>query len=229
MDEISTIAERHGLHVVEDSCHGIQAKYKGQGAGSFGAFGCFSLHPLKNLNVWGDGGLACTNSDELAEKMRLMRNHGLMDRDHCAVFAYNSRLDTIQAVVASHLLKKIDHITESRIANARYFDEQLGDIPEVTVPARDADEVRQVFHIYSLRYERREELCAYLLKHGVDAKVHYPVAMHLQPAAASWGYKKGDFPVAEACCDTTMSLPVHEFVTRAQQDKVVDLIRGFYK
>lgn len=229
MDEILNIADRHGLQVVEDSCHGIQARYKGKGAGSFGAFGAFSMHPLKNLNVWGDGGLACTNSDELAEKMRLMRNHGLVDRDHCAMFAYNSRLDTIQAVIASHLIKKIDHITSSRISNSLYFDEQLKDISQVTIPQRDAEHVKQVFHIYSLRYERRDELQAFLEGKGVDAKVHYPIPMHLQPAAAAFGYKAGDFPIAEACCATTMSLPVHEFITRDQQDHAVELIREFYK
>ena len=228
MDRILELADQHGLHVVEDSCHGIQATYKGQGAGTFGTFGAFSLHPLKNLNVWGDGGLVCTQSDELAARMRLLRNHGLTDRDHCAQFAYNSRLDTIQAVVANHLLQKIDHITQSRISNALYFDSQLRDMPEVFVPERDADHVRQVFHIYSLRYERRDALKAFLEQNGVDAKVHYPVPMHLQPAARSLGYRAGDFPVAEACCNTTLSLPVHEFITRAQQDRTVELIRSFY-
>lgn len=229
MDDILAIANKHGLKVVEDSCHGIQAKYKGKGAGSFGDFGAFSMHPLKNLNVWGDGGLAVTNSDEMAEKMRLMRNHGLIDRNRCAMFAYNSRLDTIQAVVASHLLQKIDHITESRIVNSLYFDSQLAGVSGITIPERDTDEVKQVFHIYSLRYERRDELQAYLEERGVDAKVHYPIPMHLQPGAAEWGYKPGDFPVAEACCATTMSLPVHEFVNRDQQDKVIELIKEFYR
>lgn len=227
MHEIMEIAQRRGLEVVEDSCHGIKATLDGKAAGSFGISGCFSMHPLKNLNVWGDGGVAVTNSDEFARKMRLLRNHGLMNRDQCAVFAYNSRLDTVQAVVASHLLKKIDHITEARIANATYFDAALGGIPQVTVPVRDAN-IRQVFHIYCIRVERRDELQAFLVKHGVDAKVHYPIPMHLQPAAAPYGYKRGDFPKAEAICDSVLSLPVHEFITRDQQDRVIDLVRRFY-
>ena len=90
-----------------NSCHGISGLYKGKNLGSFGDFGCFSMHPLKNLNVWGDGGVICTNSDELANKMRLMRNHGLIDRDNCEIYGYNSRLDTIQAIVGLHLIKKL--------------------------------------------------------------------------------------------------------------------------
>jgi dTDP-3-amino-2,3,6-trideoxy-4-keto-D-glucose/dTDP-3-amino-3,4,6-trideoxy-alpha-D-glucose/dTDP-2,6-dideoxy-D-kanosamine transaminase len=227
MHEIMEIAERRGLEVVEDSCHGIKASLDGKAAGSFGISGCFSMHPLKNLNVWGDGGVAVTNSDEFARKLRLLRNHGLMNRDECAVFAYNSRLDTVQAVVASHLLKKIDHITEARIANATYFDAALRTIPQITVPVREAN-IRQVFHIYCIRAERRQDLQAFLVKHGVDAKVHYPIPMHLQPAATPYGYKRGDFPMAEAICDSVLSLPVHEFITRDHQDRVIDLVRRFY-
>jgi dTDP-4-amino-4,6-dideoxygalactose transaminase len=228
MDEILTVAKANGLKVVEDSCHGIQATYKDKYAGTFGDFGCFSMHPLKNLNVWGDGGLVCTQDEELACKMRLMRNHGLVDRDHCQVFAYNSRLDTVQAVVADHLLQKIDFITKNRIANAEYLDNALSEIPQVTIPRRDKHHTKQVYHIYSLLFERRDELSAYLASHGVDAKAHYPIPMHLQPAAKQWGYQKGDFPVTEKTCDMTLSLPVHEFIETSQLSKMITLIKDFY-
>ena len=227
MDAIEAIARKHNLAVVGDSCHAIKASYKGRPAGSLGTIACFSFHPLKNLNVWGDGGIITTNSDELADKIRLLRNHGLAGRDECRVFAYNSRLDTIQAVVARHLLTKINHITESRVAHAAYFDEKLTSLPQVTVPKRDSD-IYQVYHIYSVRCQRRNELQQYLIDHGVDAKAHYPVPMHLQPAADYLGHKKGDFPVTEAIADSTLSLPVHEFITREQQDRVVALIKAFY-
>jgi dTDP-4-amino-4,6-dideoxygalactose transaminase len=227
MDPLLEIAAGHGLAVVEDACHAIQATYKGRRAGSLGTIGCFSLHPLKNLNVWGDGGLATTNSDDLAGRLRLLRNHGLVGRDECAVFAYNSRLDTIQAVVARHLLSKLDHITEARRAHAAYYDEALGAIPQVWVPPREA-EYGQVFHLYIVRCPKRDELQRHLVASGVDAKVHYPIPMHLQPAARELGYRRGDFPICESVATEVLSLPVHEFITREQQDRVVSLIAGFY-
>ena len=228
MDQIQSVAKKHNLHIVEDACHAVTASYKGRNAGTFGSFGCFSMHPLKNLNVWGDGGVACTNDDELANKIRLLRNHGLRDRDHCDIFAYNSRLDTIQAVVADHLLDKISHITDMRIKNAQYLDDKLSKIDGVTIPPRDIDNVKQVYHIYSLRFKARDELQKFLESKGIDAKVHYPIPMHLQPAAKEFGYKQGDFPIAEGICNTVMSLPVHEFITEEQLEIMVLAIREFY-
>jgi dTDP-3-amino-2,3,6-trideoxy-4-keto-D-glucose/dTDP-3-amino-3,4,6-trideoxy-alpha-D-glucose/dTDP-2,6-dideoxy-D-kanosamine transaminase len=228
MHAISDIAKTNGLFVVEDACHAIQASYQGKAAGSFGDLGCFSFHPLKNLNVWGDGGIITTNSDELADKLRLMRNHGLSGRDECQMFAYNSRLDTIQAVVASHLLEKLDNITASRRRNADYFDAQLSHIPELRIPHREAS-VKQVYHLYSICCEEREALKQYLNQHGVDAKIHYPVPMHLQPAAAHLGYAVGDFPECERIANQTLSLPVPEFVTPDDCQYVVALIEDFFK
>ena len=228
MDRLQAIADKFDVHIVEDSCHAIQAKLNGRGAGSFGAFGCFSLHPLKNLNVWGDGGLACTNSDELANKMRLLRNHGLTDRDTCSIFAYNSRLDTVQAVVGSHLLTKLELITESRIRNAEVLDKGLSSLSQVVVPPRDATTIKQVYHIYSLCFEKRDELQKFLISKGIDAKVHYPVPMHLQPAAATLGYKKGDFPEAEFIASRTLSLPVHEFIGENELSFMIKKIKEFY-
>lgn len=229
MDVIGEIAGRHGLAIVEDACHAITASYQGQPAGSFGIAGCFSLHPLKNLNVWGDGGMVCTGSDDFAAKLRLMRNHGLSDRDTCQVFAYNSRLDTLQAVVGHHLLRKLDGITRSRIRNAAHLDAGLRGISGVTIPPRDAGQVRHVYHIYSLLFEGRDALQAHLGRRGIDAKVHYPTPMHLQPAAASFGYGRGDFPMAEHVSAHVLSLPVHEFVTPAQLDAMIAAVEEFYR
>ena len=227
MDAIEVIAQKHNLAIVGDACHAISATYKGRTAGSLGTLACFSFHPLKNLNVWGDGGIITTNSDELADKLRLMRNHGLVGRDECHMFAYNSRLDTIQAVVARHLLGKINHITESRVAHADYFDQELRSVEQIIIPKRDTD-IYQVYHIYSICCQRRSELQNYLIENGVDAKVHYPIPMHLQPAADYLGHKKGDFPIAENIAGNTISLPVHEFISRDQQDHVIKLIKAFY-
>lgn len=228
MDALRELALKHRLEIIEDACHAIRATYKNQPAGSLGTVGCFSFHPLKNLNVWGDGGIISTSSEELAHKLRLLRNHGLKNRDECEIFAYNSRLDTLQAVVARHLLEKIDFITESRISNAAYFDQGLSKLYPVQVPKREFD-IKQVYHLYIIQVERRDELQRYLVAHGVDAKVHYPIPMHLQPAAKFLGYQAGDFPVCERTCYSVLSLPVHEFITRQEQDQVIQLIQRFYE
>lgn len=228
MDPIREIAQKYNLAIVEDACHAIRATYKNKPAGSLGIIGCFSFHPLKNLNVWGDAGMISTDSEELAKKLKLFRNHGLKNRDESEIFAYNSRLDTIQAVVARHLLEKIDFITESRIQNAAYFDKALSGIDQIKLPERESF-IKQVYHLYVIRAEHRAELQKFLISHGVDAKVHYPIPMHLQPAAKFLGHSKGDFPVCEAICDSVISLPVHEFMSHEDQDKVTGLIRKFYE
>lgn len=227
MNDITSIAEKNNISVVEDACHAIQATYQNKPAGSWGNLGCFSFHPLKNLNVWGDGGIIVTNSDELADQLKLMRNHGLKNRDECILFSYNSRLDTLQAIVASHLLQKLNHITASRIKHANYYDQHLSGVPGVTIAKREAD-VKSVYHLYCIQCDDRDALQTFLIKKGIDAKVHYPIPMHLQPAAHSLGYKKGDFPVCERIADHTISLPVHEFLTQSDLDCVIQNIREFY-
>jgi hypothetical protein len=225
-NEFARVADRHGIGIVEDACHAVTARYKGTCGGHFSDAACFSLHPLKNLNVWGDGGFVVTNSQEMHDKLVLMRNHGLINRDECAMFAYNSRLDTLQAIVANHLLDKLPHISSSRIEHATFLDQQLSGLKGLTVPQRRAD-CRQVFHIYCLRSDQRNELVSYLIGRGIDAKVHYPIPMHLQPAAKEFGYKRGDFPNAEAICDSVFSLPVHEFVTQEELAYTVECVKEF--
>ena len=227
MNEICDIAKKHGLFVVEDSAHGICANLGGQAAGTFGEFGCFSMHPLKNLNVWGDGGMLVTQSKELYDKMCLLRNHGLKNRDECEVYGYNSRLDTLQAIVANHMLDKIEHITDSRIAHSKELDDLLADIPQIKIPPRDSNK-KQVYHLYVVRCENREKLIPFLQERGVDVKVHYPIPMHLQPAAKDLGYKKGDFPLCEEVCDSVISLPVHEFIEDSQIEIIASAIKEFY-
>jgi dTDP-3-amino-2,3,6-trideoxy-4-keto-D-glucose/dTDP-3-amino-3,4,6-trideoxy-alpha-D-glucose/dTDP-2,6-dideoxy-D-kanosamine transaminase len=227
MNEMMKISEEFGIPIVEDACHSILAEYYGDKTGTFGITGCFSFHPLKNLNVWGDGGIITTNSDDMNSKIRLLRNHGLVDRDHCEVFAYNSRLDTIQAVVANHLLGKINDITNARIAHADYLDKGLSDLPGVKIPKRNA-EIKEVFHIYSFMAEKRDSLWDFLRENGIDAKIHYPIPMHLQPAARYLNYKRGDFPVTERVANQTISLPVHEFVQLKDLDFMISKVKEFY-
>lgn len=227
MDSIMGIADGNKLIVVEDACHAVLATYKRRPAGTFGLAGCFSMHPLKNLNVWGDGGYILTQSAEIHDRLVLLRNHGLVNRNECAFFAYNSRLDSIQAIVANHLLRRIGTITEARIAHAARFDRLLSRLPQITIPPRPAN-VKQVYHLYVVRARQRDALQQFLIARGIDAKIHYPIPMHLQPAARPYGYRRGDFPVCEAVCDSILSLPVHEYITADQIDYVAETIEAFY-
>lgn len=228
LTSIRNIADKHELYIVQDACHAIEASYHGEAPVTFGDVACYSLHPLKNLNVWGDGGFITTQNADLAEKLSLLRNHGLRDRDTCEIFSYNSRLDTLQAVVAIHLIEnRLDNITNSRIQHAHYLDDLLKNIPQVQCLPRDAA-IKEVFHLYQINCEDRDALLKHLNDQGIDAKVHYPVPMHLQPAAAEWAYKKGDFPKAEYIAASTLSLPVHEYIAEQDLMFIAEQIRRFY-
>lgn len=228
MHFLQEIAAQYNLKIVEDACHAILAELDSVKMGHYCDAAAFSMHPLKNLNVWGDGGVICTNNDDLAYKLRLIRNHGLLGRDTCVEFAYNSRLDTLQAIVASHMIKRVHEITSSRIRNAKYLDSKLCSIDGIRLPRRDEQNTKQVFHIYSILADRRDGLQKYLLSKGIDAKVHYPTPMHLQPAAKYLGYKAGDFPEAEKIANSTISLPVHEYISKQDLDKMILEIRTFF-
>ena len=171
---------------------------------------------MKNLNVWGDGGIITTNNHALAERLKLIRNHGLVNRNTCKEFAYNSRLDSIQAVIAKHVIEnKLDNITSSRIKNSMALDEAFSSIIQIKTTNR-SENFKEVFHLYMFQTEYRDELYNYLRNNNIDAKIHYPIPMHLQPAASFLGYKKGDFPIAEKLAEESISLPVHEYINDEQ-------------
>lgn len=215
------------LDVIEDAAQAIDAEIYGEKVGSLGIAGEFSLHPLKNMNVWGDGGMVTTNNDELAEKVCLLRNHGLASRDVCEVVAGNCRLHTIQAVVALRLMGEVRKVSDARIANANLYDRFLRDVDGVTVPPRPANK-RQVYHTYVIQVERRNELQKHLAQNGVETKVHYPIPIHLQKPYRELGYKEGNFPKCEAQAEKILSLPIHQYLTQRQIRYVAGLIRKFY-
>ena len=228
MPRIMEIARRRNLLVVEDAAQAILAKIDGKHVGSWGETACFSLHPLKNLNVWGDGGVIVTRSAELCRKLKLFRNHGMNTRDEIEFFSHNSRLDSLQAVIGNRLISQTEDITQKRITNARKYDEAFKDLKEnIAVPPRPSN-VQQVYHTYVLRVKNRDELLNYLIERGIRAKVHYPIPVHLQKAAAHLGYKKGDFPVCEKDSTTIISLPVHQHLTAQQIAYVINCVREFY-
>ena len=228
MKRIMDMSEKYGLIIVEDACHAYLATLDGTFAGNFGHIGCFSLHPLKNINVWGDGGMVVTRHKSYAEKIMLLRNHGLIDRDHLDHFGYNSRLDTIQAVVGKHFMEKIDHIIQKRIENAQYLDKGLRPLKQINLPERN-EKMKETFQLFSFLCDKRDFLKDYLNQRGVDAKVHYPIPMHLQLPSRQWGYKQGDFPVSEYASSHTLSLPVHEFVQIEDLDFMINSVSDFYR
>ena len=188
----------------------------------------FSLHPLKNLNVWGDAGVIVTRSSELAQRLRLLRNHGLTHRDESVLFGGNSRLDALQAVVGNRLIQQSAFITARRIEHAARYDAAFHELGgHVQAPVRRPG-VKHVYHLYIVRVQRRDELVTHLRARGIEAKIHYPVPVHLQPAAKALGYTAGDFPVCEQDCRSIVTLPAHQHLTEEEVAYTIEQVRAFY-
>jgi aminotransferase EvaB len=227
MPRLVEIAKGHDLPIVEDACQAILADIGGKRAGTWGIAGGFSLHPLKNLNVWGDGGVIVTDDDAMAAQLRLLRNHGMVNRDEIAVLGYNSRLDTLQAVVGNWLIPHTEAIAQARIDNAAYYDAALAEIPGVTLPPR-GDGMRRVYHLYIVFAEDRDALLAHCLARGIEAKVHYPIPVYRQRALAHLGHREGDFPVADRHTKSIITFPCDQHLSRSEQDHVIATVREFY-
>ena len=228
MPSIMSIAERHGLLVFEDACQALGASYDDKPVASWGIASGFSLHPLKAINVWGDGGVVLTQDAELAEMLRLYRNHGLINRDEAEIFGVNSRLDTVQAVVGRRLIRDAEDITENRIRVGERYDAAFRAMNGCVSVPRRKQEVRHVFHLYILRVERRDELYAHLNSRGIEAKIHYPKPIHLQKASEKLGYQRGSFPVTEEDADRIISLPLHQYLQEDEIDYVIEEVKNFY-
>jgi len=228
MPRIMEVAKKHNLYVVEDACQTILGAVGGKPVGNWGDFAGFSFHPLKNVNVWSDAGMIITRHDEYAEKLRRYRNHGLADRDVCVEYGINCRMDTMQAVIGNRVLNNLVEFTEKRRAIAHGYDTAFADLAEyIDVPVR-RENVYHVYHIYVIRVKYRDQLLKYLLANGIEAKIHYPIPMHLQPAAKHLGYKKGDFPVAEKHGEVVITLPAHPYLTDEEIEYTIDKVRNFY-
>jgi len=228
MHGIMDIAETHDLKVVEDACMAPGGDIHEKHPGTLGHANAWSMHPLKPLNVMGDGGMVSTDDDVLAEWMRMYRNHGMIDRDHNSIWGVNMRLQPLQAVVASHVLKTVSETVEIRNRNAHMFDEGLNELKDyATVPSRPVG-YRETFSLYMARFKKRDALMKYLIDKGIEAKVHYPVPLHLQKAAKYLNYEPGDFPVAETYSKEIMTLPVHQFIVKEQIYYTLKMIKSFY-
>jgi dTDP-4-amino-4,6-dideoxygalactose transaminase len=226
MDPILEIAKKKNLAVIEDACQAHGSLYKGKKAGSIGLVGCFSFYPGKNLGAYGEGGAVVTRSEEIANKIRMIRDHGQAKKYYHDMEGYNGRLDAIQAGVLRIKLKRLGSWNESRRQNAKYYNELLSPIKGVTVPV-EADGCRHVYHLYVILVDDRDGLQKYLNDKGVGTGLHYPVPLHLQKAYGYQGYKEGEFPVTESVAKRLLSLPMFPELTKAQIEYVADCIKKF--
>jgi aminotransferase EvaB len=228
MKKLKIISKKYNLPIVEDACQSILASINNKNSGTWGEFGAFSLHPLKNINVWSDGGIVVTNNKKYYEHLKLLRNHGLIDRDNVKICGYNSRLDTVQAVVGNWLIPDAKKIAKQRIINAQYYDEGLSSINEIQIPPR-LKNYKIVYHLYIVFAKKRDQLLKYCLKKGIEAKIHYPIPMYRQPAMKFLKHKKGDFPISDKHSKSIISFPCDQHLSKKQMNFVINTVKNFYK
>lgn len=240
MDKIMTIAKKHNLYVIEDCAQAIGAKLrmangKWQMVGSFGDFGCLSFFPSKNLGAYGDGGMVLTNNEKLAEKIKMLRQHGSKKKYYHETLGINSRLDTIQATILRVKLKYLDKWIEKRQKITQIYNKELKKIKKIAIPAtmRPGNQATSchVFHQYTIRVnaQLRNDLITYLRNNGIPTTIYYPVPLHLQPAFKYLGYKEGDFPKTEKATEEVLSLAIYPELSQKEQDFIINKIKEFYK
>ena len=226
MNKINEIAKKHGLFVIEDAAQAIGAKYKNRPVGSLGDMGCFSLHPLKNLFVMGDGGFITLSDDNHYEIIKHLQNHGLISRNEAVKWGMNSRLDTLNAAIGSIKLKNLPKLTIRFREIAKRYQDGLKDIVEVPIDTKDE---YAVYHNFVICTDYRDELQEYLKNRNIGCAVHYPIPLHLQKAAKDLGYKEGDFPITEKLNKQQLSLPIFPELREDEIDTVINTIQEFFK
>ena len=224
LDPIFEIARGRNLRVIEDAAQAHGAEYKGKRAGALGDIGCFSFYPGKNLGAYGEGGAVVTNDEQLAKRVRLLRDHGSEKKYRHEIVGYNFRLEGIQAAVLDVKLKHLDRWNELRRAHAARYSDLLKD-SGLVLPA-EMNYARHVYHVYVVQSEARDALQKSLADGGIQTGIHYPIPIHLQPAYASMGHQRGDFPEAERQSDRVLSLPMFAELSEEQLERVTAVIRS---
>jgi len=226
MDKIIKIAKKYNLLVIEDCAQAHGAEFKGKKVGSFGEVGCFSFFPAKNLGCFGDGGMVVTNNRKLADKIRLLRNHGRREKYEHLVVGYGERLDTFQAAILRVKLRYLEKWNRQRRERVDLYNKLLKDL-EVVLPFEEK-KTKGVYYVYTIRVKRRGELKKCLKKKGVETNIYYPIPLHLQPALLFLGCKKGSFPVTEKICQEVISLPLYPEIETFKIRRIVHKIKNFY-
>lgn len=224
MDEISAIAKKHNLKVIEDAAQAHGATYKGKKIGSVSDVACFSFYPTKGLGAYGDAGMIVTNNKDIYEKALMLRDYGRTSRYAHKVKGYNSRLDTIQAVILKAKLKHLDQWNKMRQNNAGHYCRLLKNADGIKVPHIKNDRTH-VFQTFAIRVRNRNRVVEELKKRGISALIHYPIPLHLQEAYQELGHKRGDFPVSEALSDDILSLPMYPHMTKKDVEYVCETLK----
>jgi len=235
MEEIMNISKKYNLYVIEDNCQAIGADFKfsngkTQKAGTIGHVGCTSFFPSKNLGCFGDGGAIFTNDDQLADKMKMIVNHGMKIRYYHDIIGVNSRLDTIQAAVLNVKLKYLDDYIHSRQNAAAFYNEHLSNHPNIETP-HVSEFSTHVYHQYTLKINNadRNELQKYLANNNIPAMIYYPVPLHLQKAFHNSDFTSGMYPVSEQLCEIVLSLPMHTELDEEQLSYICRTILNYAK
>lgn len=229
MNPIMEIAKNHNLFVIEDAAQAIGATYKGKQVGELSSAATYSFFPTKNLGAYGDGGMLVSNNDALSEQARVIRVHGSKPKYHHHVLGYNSRLDEMQAAILSVKLPHLSTWSEDRRKHAIYYTENLNNMIGLHVETPvEMENLYHVFHQYTLRVQKRDELQAFLKEKGIATIVYYPIPLHLQPVFKDLGYKEGDLPETEKAAKEVLSLPMFPELKQEQQDYVIEKIVEFY-
>lgn len=227
MDQIMDIAKKHNLYVVEDNAQSQGATYNAQLTGSFGDINATSFYPTKNIGAVGEAGAITTDNEELANKIKILRNYGSQETYFNEVIGYNDRLDEYEAAFLSKSLNYFEKWTKERREIDAFYKEQLSEIDEITINAV-ADGATTVNHLFTIRSYKRDELQKYMAENGVGTKIHYPVPPHLQECYQHLGHSEGDYPIAEELAKTTLSLPNYLGLTVDQIMYVKEMIKSFY-
>jgi dTDP-4-amino-4,6-dideoxygalactose transaminase len=225
MREILSLVENRGIRVVEDCAQAIGATYHGQQVGSLGCVGCFSFYPTKNLGADGDGGMVVTQDEAVAKKLRMLRMHGIERRYYHDLHGYNSRLDEIQAAILRVKLPRLKTWNERRVQIAERYRAGMEGLPLQLPVAAPGNQ--HVYHVFAVLTAQRDALQRFLAERGVPTIIYYPLALHLQKAYADLGFRRGDYPVAEAISERILPLPIYPELTDEQVDYVIATIRQF--
>ena len=227
MKTINRIADRHGLIVIEDACQAHGAEFQGKKAGSLGHLAAFSFYFSKNLGAYGEGGMVTTQDPDLAQRVRMLRNHGSETRYYHDLIGINGRLDELQAAALRIKLRYLDQWNECRRQIAQRYEHALQGIEVITpieVPGN-----RHVFHLYVIQSEQREALQQHLDRKGISTGIHYPVPVHQQRACANYGYEQGSLPVTEKAAGQILSLPIYAELSEEQVERVTTEIKRFFE
>lgn len=227
MDRILEIAKKYNLYIIEDACQAFGAEYNGKKAGTIGDVGCFSFFPTKNLGGFGDGGLIVTNDDKVAEKARMLRQHGSKKKYYNELIGFNSRLDELQAAILLVKLKYIDDWNKRRAEIAQKYNQSLK-LKGLIVPAKtNLYEKGHIYHLYILQHEKRDEIINYLSQKGIATGIYYPVPLHLTNALSFLGYKEGSFEIAEQVCKRAFAIPMFPELRDEEVEFIISSINEF--